>query len=261
MGIQAIRGRVFTVDDNHQNAPKVAVINDRLAHELFADQNPIGRQIRLSHETTWEVIGVVGSVRDSALDLAPRSRFYAPASINPWATSSLVVRTKFEVQTLSEKIRQEIRSISPDQSLSNLRSLQAVVSSSYKDRALAISITAVFAVAAMIISCVGIYGVVSYTVAQRTYEVGIRMALGAGRRQIIIMILRDALRLGVIGLTIGLVAALVLGKTSVGLLISAQSFDSAIYLEVVLLVLIVVSFSALWPALRASRLEPLRAMK
>jgi predicted permease len=252
LGLRLLKGRILTPLDNRPAAARVAVINERLPSEVFGADDPIGRRIRLDHGTTWEVVGVVADVRDTRLDRPARGRFYAAHVYNPWA-ACLVVRTQGPPAALLESVRRTIAAVDRNQSVANLRTLGAAVSRSLGPRKVTLVLVAIFGATALALAGLGIYSVTAYAVAQRTRELSIRMALGAQRRSVIMLVLSYALRGGVLGVVGGVLGALAAAPLIAGQLFEVEAHDLTVFLSVASLALALTCGAALIPALRAVR--------
>jgi putative ABC transport system permease protein len=259
-GIPLLRGRFFTEADNDEKAPKVMIVNDTLARRLFPNEDPIGRLLHFK-DAAWEIIGVVGSVRQFQLDVDPRGQVYLPSIHFPWYTT-FGIRTHVPPLTLAADMRRAVQAVDPQQPLANLATLADTVERSLQGRRTMLTLLLIFAGTALALACVGIYGVMAYSVAQRTREMGIRIALGAEAHSVVTLILRDALRRVAFGLGIG---ALVSGGA--GALIYSQLYrmtpsDPLIVLVAVALVLLGVALFACWlPARRATLVDPVIALR
>lgn len=260
MGIPLLRGRIFTDADNAENAPRVMIINDNLAQRLFGDKDPIGQLLHFKGET-WQVVGVVGSARRYALDTGPTPQLYYPQIYFPWRTE-YVVRTHVPPQTLASDIRRAVHAVDPEAPVSDLRTLDIAVESTLRSRQIMLTLLAIFAGTALLLACVGIYGVMSYAVAQRTRELGIRIALGAGARGVVTLVLKEALTLVVVGLGIGAVASLGAGRLIASQLYQASYSDPVVVFTLVAGSLLASAAIACWfPAHRATRIDPITALR
>ncbi|HEY4988784.1 MAG TPA: ABC transporter permease, partial [Opitutaceae bacterium] len=218
MEIPLLSGRFLTRQDDTEKAPKVMVINDVLASTLFGKENPLGQLLHFKGDT-WQIVGVVGSVRRYQLDYGSTPSVYFAQTYFPWRTT-VVVHTSVPPLTLAREINRALADVDPDLPIANMRPLAQSVESTLQTRRIVLVLLGIFALTALVLACVGIYGVISYSVAQRTREIGIRIALGAGSRQVVSLILRQSLRLVLLGLGLGIAASL-----GAGLLIANQLFD------------------------------------
>ena len=257
--VPLLSGRFLTRQDDTEKAPKVMVINDVLAHKFFGDESPLGRQLHFKGDV-WEIVGVVGSVRRYALDYGTTPSVYFAQTYFPWRMC-VVVRTRVPPLTLANEIRLAVRDVDPDLPIADMRTLEEAVNATLQTRRIMLVLLGIFAATALALSCIGIYGVISYSVAQRTREVGIRMALGADARQVVSLILRQGFRLVLVGLGVGIAASF-----GAGILIANQLYDVSrtdpIVMGGVVLVLSSVALLASWlPAHRASRVNPVVALR
>jgi len=257
--VPLLSGRFLTRQDDTEKAPKVMVINDVLAHKFFGDESPLGRQLHFKGDV-WEIVGVVGSVRRYALDYGTTPSVYFAQTYFPWRMC-VVVRTRVPPLTLANEIRLAVRDVDPDLPIADMRTLEEAVNATLQTRRIMLVLLGIFAATALALSCIGIYGVISYSVAQRTREVGIRMALGADARQVVSLILRQGFRLVLVGLGVGIAASF-----GAGILIANQLYDVSradpIVMAGVVLVLSSVALLASWlPAHRASRVNPVVALR
>jgi putative ABC transport system permease protein len=259
MAIPLVCGRDFVRADNTSNAPRVCVFNEALAREVFARENPVGQRVEVQGNV-YEVVGVVGSVHHSNLYEPPDKRIYFPYVFRP-ANGSVIVRTKGPPLALAEAVRKEIQALDPDLPVANVRTLEQAINRSLSGRRLTLLLLSVFAGAALALAAIGLYGVLSYTVTQRTAEVGIRMALGAERRHVLRLIVGQGLRLAGIGLVAGLIGALALTRVMRSLLHGVEATDPATFVGVTLLLSLVTFFACWLPARRAARIDPMEALR
>ncbi|MCI0541427.1 MAG: ABC transporter permease [Verrucomicrobiales bacterium] len=259
MGIPVLGGRVFAERDNSTNAPRVAIINEALVRKIFPGEDPIGKQINF-WDKTWEVVGVVGGVRHDGLDGQPNDRIYLSQAFCPWM-GSLVVRTSHAPMSLADPVRKAIQSLDPDQPVANLRTLKDMLADSIGQRRLTLLLLGIFSGAALVLAAIGLYGVMSYAVTQRTNEIGIRMALGAQRRDVLRLIVRHGLLLTVFGLVVGFAGCLALTRFLAKQLYEVGTTDPAAF-TIVSLVLVAVAFLAAYiPARRATKVDPMVALR
>jgi len=258
-GIPLLRGRFFAEADNDAKAPKVMIVNDALARRLFPNEDPIGRLLHFK-DAAWEIVGVVGSVRQFQLDINPGGQVYVPSIHFPWYTT-FVVRTHVPPLTLATDMRRAVQAVDPQQPLANLATLADTVERSLQGRRTMLTLLLIFAGTALALACIGIYGVMAYSVSQRTREMGIRLALGASAGNVVSLVLRDGLRLVLLG-----VAAGALVSYGAGRMIAAQLYDTSgsdpVVFALVALLLLGIALIACWlPARRATRVNPVTALR
>ncbi|HEY7910575.1 MAG TPA: ABC transporter permease [Blastocatellia bacterium] len=265
MGIGLVKGRFFDETDQ-PNTSKVAIINESLARRFFGDQEPIGQRIGLSGPPDWrEIVGVVRDVRHYGPDNEPKPETYVPynqnqASYLQYGSMALVIRGE-NPSNLVSGVRGEILAVDSSQPVYNAKSMEQVVADSVAQRRLDTLLLALLAAVALLLAAVGTYSVMAYTVAQRTHEMGVRMALGAQPRDVIKLVLGQALSLALIGVTIGLGAAFGLMRFVSGLLYGVSLADPVIYIGLALLLGAVAILASYFPARRATRVDPLSALR
>jgi predicted permease len=269
MGIPILAGRDFNANDT-ANSPKVGILSASLARKAFPGQNPVGRHFlahwhpREGKPGDWiEVVGVCGDTRYWSLKQDPVGMFYEPylQAANLDFGASYEVRTRLKPESLAPALRRAVQSIDPDLPLEDLRTQQEQIDATMQQERIFASLTAGFGVLALLLACVGVYGVMAYSVAQRTNEIGIRLALGAMPRQVLSMILHEAWWLSVGGIAVGIGAALLLSRLVKSLLYGLQPNDPFALAGAALL-LIFVGLSASWiPARRAAEVQPMTALR
>jgi len=266
MGIPILRGRLFDSSDT-VNSPHVAVISQSLARRYWPNEDPIGKRIQFGSMDTdkrlLHIIGVVGDV-SNALDTEAGPMVYAYSLQRPqwWQVSSLsiVVRGTSQPQALIPAMRAAVEALCPDVPL-RFRTLDQVFSSSLDQRRFILSLFGVFAAAALLIAAIGVYGVMSYTVTQRTQEIGVRMALGAQAADVLRMALGHGLRLAVIGVALGLLAAFALTRLMKSLLFGVEATDPLTFTAVASLLTIIALLACMIPARRATKVDPMVALR
>lgn len=259
-----LRGRFFAESDNI-DAPGVVIINDALAKKYWPNEDALGKRITFSDtrkpDPKWlTIVGIVRSIRHRALDVDPQSEYYLPLAQDPERTMVLTVRSTQDPRTLTSAIRREIQSIDPDQPIANVRTLEAVTADSIAPRRMSVLLLGAFAGIALLLAGVGIYGVISYLVVQRTHEIGVRMALGAQRHDVLRLVVGHALKLVGIGTAIGLVLAFLSTRTLSALLYSVGAFDATTFVFVTVTLAAVALLASYIPALRATRADPMIAL-
>jgi predicted permease len=259
-----LRGRFFTESDN-ADAPGVVIINEALAKKYWPNEDALGRRItfddpRKPNPKWLTIVGIVRSIRHRGLDLDPQPEYYIPLALNAERSMILTVRGLQDPRGLATAVRREIQSIDPDQPIANVRTLEAVTADSIAPRRMSVVLLGAFAGIALLLAGVGIYGVISYLVVQRTHEIGVRMALGAQRGDVLRLVVGHALKLVGIGTVIGLVLALLSTRTLSALLYSVGAFDATTFVLVTITLAAVALFASYIPALRATRADPMIAL-
>jgi predicted permease len=264
MGIPVLRGRVFGASDG-ANAPPTAVISQSLAQKYFPGTDAIGRRIQFGNmdgdERLLEIVGVVGDVREYGLDSAPAPTVYANAFQRPQSSSlMMVVRAQGDPETLIPAMRQMVQSLNPEMP-TMFRTLTEVYSSSLDARRFSLVIFGVFAAVALILAMLGLYGVISYAVAQRTQEIGIRMALGAQGRDVLRLVVQQGMTLTLCGVALGLVASFALTRLMASLLYGVSATDPLTFALVSLLLVGVALVACYFPARKATEVDPIVALR
>ena len=234
LGIQVIKGRGFT-DRDVKGSPPVAVINQVMANRFFAGQDPIGQRLliqeivpgkpQLGPEIPWEIVGLIADERTGSLEGTTRAGIYVPMDQSPTSFVSVVLRAEMEPEPLARAVTAAVHEVDKDQVVSDVRTLERIKTESAATNRLRTTLLAVFAGLAVLLSAVGIYGVISYTVAQRTHELGVRAALGAPKNALLGMVLRNGMTLAGLGLVLGLGGALALTRLLATLLIGVGARD------------------------------------
>ena len=265
--IPLVRGRTFSARDNTE-APKVAVINQTLAHTFFAQQDPIGAHVKWfsaddQAKPVWlEIVGVVGDVKNYEPGAATMPQVYASYEQETWgADMSFVLRTASNPASIAAEARSVIQSTSPDVPIFQVRPLSQALAQSISEPRFNLLLFAMFAILAVVLAAIGIYGVVSYLVTQRAHEIGIRMALGAAHTDVLGMVVGNGIKLSLIGVGLGLALSAVLTRLMVRLLYGVRSSDPATF-AVVSIVLVGVALVASYiPARRATKVDPMVALR
>jgi putative ABC transport system permease protein len=262
MGIPLRKGRLFD-DHDRKDATRVIIINETMAQQLFPDEDPLGKRIHITmgEKLYREVVGVVGDVKQNGLDQKTPYETYEPFAQEPFGGMSLVVRTAGDPTQLSNAIRGEVLSIDKDQPVSSIKPLAELVRSSIAQQRFAMLLLGVFAGVAMLLAGVGIYGVMSYSVTQRTHEIGIRMALGASPRNVLRLVVGHGLLLTLIGVALGLGVALLLTKVMASLLFSVSATDLATFVIFSASLTAIALVACLVPARRALKVDPMIALR
>jgi putative ABC transport system permease protein len=259
MGIRLIEGRFLDARDV-ETAPRTSVINETMARRYFPDRSPLGQIVQNPHGRS-EVVGVVADVRAQGLDTEPKKQVYLPLRQSPMAGMAVVARTEQDPLALGSTIQSIIWSVDPEQPIYRLSTMDQILARAVFLPRLSTTLLALFALAALLLAALGIYGVLSYSVSQRTREIGLRMALGSSGSQTVGLVVRHSLMLVAAGGAVGLVAAVFLARTMAGVLYGVGPFDvPAFALSLVVLVLAGIGASLL-PALRATRVDPMVALR
>ncbi|MCA1619681.1 MAG: ABC transporter permease [Acidobacteria bacterium] len=265
LGIPLRKGRAFQASDV-KNSPPVILINEALARQHFPAQEPLGRHLVFNSldgkSVEREIVGVVGNVRFEAFNADEVPEFYVPFEQAPSAVSEVVVRARGEdAAGLSASVRAALKGVDPNLLIWETRTMDELVGRWTAPRRFNVALLGLFAALALLLAAVGVYGVMSYTVTQRTHEIGIRMALGARARDVLAMVVRQGMVLTLAGLGLGLVGALALTRLMSGLLYGVSPTDPLVFAAVSLLLAAVALVSCLIPALRATKVDPMVALR
>ena len=263
MRIPVLRGRGFT-DADRAGAPPVAVINQTLARRLFADEDPLGRQIRLGPSSPVRqatIVGVVGDLRHQRLDVAPAPEVYINYLQGPPVAPLLAIRASGDPLALATSIRAALREVDEAIVPSNVRTMEDLKAVSVRERVFLVALVLGFGVLALVLAAVGVYGVLSLLVTERTREIGIRLALGASPRGLVALILKHALILTALGVTGGVVAAQALSPLLASQLYGVAPTDPATLAGVAAVLLLIAVVAALAPAARVLRVDPVRTLR
>ncbi|HZM70388.1 MAG TPA: ABC transporter permease [Candidatus Cryosericum sp.] len=264
LGIAVTRGRGFTAQDA-PDSPRVVMINESLARQVWQGRDPVGRLLRIDYSTAgtyaYEVVGVVGDVRFRGLRSDPRPEIYLPHALAPYLVMNFAVRTKGEPEALIPAVRQALRDVDPLQPAHSITPLRDLVGATVKRDRFAMNVVLAFAVTALILAVVGLYGVLSYSVRQRTREIGVRLAIGAQRRHVFSAILTEGARIVLPGMALGFAAALVLARSLGGLLYGVGSRDPSTLGAVAILLAITALVATVLAARRAALIDPIVALR
>ena len=272
MGINLLRGR-FIADQDNENTPTVIDIDDTFARTYFPGQDPVGKHVNFTEfNVQAEIVGVVGHVKQYGLDADPKGSIEAqffypfmqlPQKLMPMVAKSVavVLRTQGEPTAVMSQVRETVKEIDPRQVVYSVQTMDDVVATSYAARRLTMILLAAFAVLALTLACVGIYGVISYLVGQRTQEIGIRMALGAQRRDILSLVLGEGTKMALVGAAIGIAASLALTRLMAKQLFGVSPHDPLTYASVAFVLVLVAIAACYIPARRAVRVDPMTSLR
>jgi putative ABC transport system permease protein len=265
MGVPVLRGRGIERTDRVGSNP-VAVVNETFVRENFPAEDPLGRRFTLSIDfgfgsPVWEIVGVVGDVRSRSVTTEPRAEVYVPLAHTGVNTMMIHVRGRRGAAPLFEQLRAQVLALDANLPLASVETVSEAVGRAVAPTRFFLSLVGGFALMALLLAAVGLYGVVSYHVAQRTREIGLRMALGAQPRRIVRSMVGEAMRPTTIGILIGLAAALAVGSALESLLFQVHSRDPLTLLLAPALLVPVVGLASLVPAWRAARVDPVTALR
>jgi putative ABC transport system permease protein len=262
IGIPLLRGRLFTERDR-KDTTRVVIINETMAKRFFPGEDPIGKRIHVTMGPVLyrEIVGIVGDVKHDGLEEQTGAQTYEPYAQQPFSGMTLIARTAGDPARLSGAIRGEVLKIDKEQPVSNIRTLKDFLSTAVAQQRFSVLLLGIFAAVAMTLACVGIYGVLSYSVTQRRREIGVRMALGAARRDVLRLVIGHAMLLTLTGVAIGLGAAFALTRAMSTLLFGVSATDPTTFGLIALLLVAVALLAALVPARRATKVDPMVALR
>jgi putative ABC transport system permease protein len=264
MGIQLLNGRAFTTQDA-RDKPEVAIVNETFVKRYFQNEDPIGKRFTFgdgNNNPQWiTIVGVVRDTKRQGLDQPIRIESWMPHAQAPSRSMQVVLRTTGDPLALSQATREAVWSLDSDLPISRIETMEQILSENVAQRRLNMLLLGLFAMVALILAAVGIYGVMSYAVTQRTHEIGIRMALGAQTRDVLRLVVLQGMGLALAGVVIGLVATFILTRLMASLLFGVSATDPITFAAIAAL-LIVVALVACWvPARRAAKVDPMVALR
>ncbi len=264
LGTPLVRGRFFTPGDDEQ-APRVVLVDEAFVHRFFPNADPIGRRLkpgpRESNAPWLTIAGIVGNIKTEGFDQPYQPHVYVPILQNPGYAMAIYVRTEGNPTGLTQALRQQVQAVDPNLPLFGEQTMEDVVSASLAQRRFAMQVVGLFGLLALFLAGIGIYGVMAYSVTQRTREIGIRLALGATSQSILHWLLRRGMRLTLIGMGIGLLGALAITRLLRGLLFGIAATDLLTYAGLSLLLAFVALLACYIPARRATKVDPLVALR
>ena len=268
MQMPLLRGRTFDARDQRNSAP-VMIISQQFARRFFPNEDPVGRRVKigagegLARESfkTREIVGIVGDIRTSDLSTLPRATYYVPLPQLMWGTPSLLIRTENDPATVTAAVRKVLAAMDPDSPLYEVRTMEDYLALDLGRAKFQAVLLSLFAGLALLLTAVGLYGVMAYAVAQRTHEIGVRMALGASREAVLQMVLQQGASLTMIGIVIGVAGALALASVIQSLLYQIPPRDPVTYVAVSVTLAAVALLASYLPALRATKVDPMFALR
>jgi predicted permease len=266
LGIPLLRGRTFTEADN-QNAPHVALVNAKLAKQFFPNEDPLGKRFMYGHPSDkkapdwYTIVGVVGDTKLYGLANPARLEVYNSSLQDPRSDMELIVKSKADPAALTSSIREVVQAIDKDQPIFAIVTMNELVSDSVATRRITLVLLGLFSGLALILGAIGIYGVISYSVAQRTHEIGIRAALGAQRRDVLRLVMGAGTKIVLFGIAFGIAGALALTRLMASLLFEVKPADFTTFTAVTVLLALVALAASYVPARRAMRVDPIVALR
>jgi putative ABC transport system permease protein len=267
LGVPLLAGRTFTERDD-RSAPRVVVLSKSAAAKFFPNENPIGKRLILPAATgaaqppaPLEIIGIVGDVPRNGLNADTPYQVYASMTQRGWAFATLLLRSPLPPELLTKTVQREIWKVNPEQPITNVTSVRELVRGSLTQPTLYLTLFSMFAVLALLLAALGLYGLVAYSVAQRTREFGIRIALGAQAGDVLQLVMRQGAKFTVAGLVLGLLGAFGVARLMQALLFRTTAYDPLVFASVVLLLGTIGILAALVPAFRATKADPVSALR
>jgi putative ABC transport system permease protein len=264
MGIRQIAGRGFSEQD-HERAPRVAVINENIARYYFPNQNPLGKRITVSRPPEGgecEIIGVVKDAKFKSLrEESTRMIYLSALQSPPWNNMTFALRTAGDHANLIAAVRHEVQATGKDIPITDIKTMRAQIDESLAQERLIATLSGFFGLLALLLSSLGLYGVISYSVSRRTHEIGIRIALGARPRDVLLMVISQGMTLVLVGVIIGLAAALELTGLLKGFFFELSATDPTTFAVIASLLIGVAFLACYLPARRASKVDPMVALR
>jgi putative ABC transport system permease protein len=261
MAIPLVKGRLFDRFDGRDKGPRVAIVNETVAKRYFSTTDPLNKVVKIPMAGDLTIVGVVGDVKHDGLQLAARAEVYVPYYQLALGEMQLVVESGDGVEAVVSRVKQVLRGLDPALPISKVSRIEDLLSTSVAQPRFNMALLIGLACCAALLAAVGVYGVVSYSVARRTSEIGLRMALGAGARETFRLVVVGALRVTLAGVVLGVVGAALLGRAIASLLFGVPPLDIATFAAAGLGLVAVGALSASLPAARAARIDPVKALR
>ncbi len=269
-GIQIVRGRSFT-DRDVDGSPRVAIVNENFVRRFLPGADPIGKRLvveqlipgvtKLGPSLEWEIVGVANNVRTNGVRREDFAEIDVPFYQSPWPGMNVAVRTAGDPAQMTKSVAAVISSMDPDLAMDNVKTMDQIIDDSFVGDRFVTALYGTFAAVALLLAAIGIYGVMAFSVAQRTHEIGLRMALGADRREVITLVLKEGILLAVVGSAIGLVGACFVGRAMSGVLFRVGTVDFGAFSVVSLTLLLAALLACYVPAQRAAKVDPMVALR
>ncbi|HEY8413158.1 MAG TPA: ABC transporter permease, partial [Pyrinomonadaceae bacterium] len=267
LGIPIVKGRDFETRDQYGSTP-VVIINEEFARQFFPNEDPIGKRMRPGlrtfegeKPTFKEIVGVVGNIRNRTLSTPPEPNYYVPQTQVPFSQMTVVVKTTTDPKSVLSAVTKEVAAMDPELPLFGVKTMREYLASSVATPRFSTTLLSIFAGVALVLTLVGLYGVMSYSVAQRTNEIGIRLALGAQTRDVLVMIVKQGSKLILLGLVIGLAGAYALTRLISSLLFGVTTKDPLTFGAAAMLLALVAFLACYIPAWRATKVDPMDALR
>jgi putative ABC transport system permease protein len=265
LGIPLTRGRLFGPGDTATASPRV-VVNEAFVRRFFPSEDPLGKRVTFNNpqdkNVQWlTIVGVVADTRRGGIGRPPWAELYFPLTQSADPRLTVLVRTAGDPIAMARAAQEQVWAIDPAQPVASIRTLEELLARAQASRRFTMTMLGVFAVVALLLAAVGIYGVIAYSTAQRTHEIGVRVALGATRVDVLHMVLRDAVRIGALGTVIGIAAAAAASRLLSGLLFGVSPHDPLTFVALPAGLVVVVLLASWIPARRALAVEPITALR